>query len=164
MRAILLLLVFFATTVVSATGVSGYQAVDVDWKQLRPGISALDSWRQAGLRSYQYRLRAQCQCPLNGDSTVYVIDGVVVRVEADNGQPRNLTDALKQRLHIPALHTMISRYAAQQPDRMAWKLNRYLGYPEMIDIDPSYRIADDEIHYTLSDFKVLVKRRQNQLP
>jgi len=56
---------------------------------------------------------------------------------------------------------MIADYATQQPDRMSWKLNRYLGYPELIDIDPSYRMADDEIHFILSDFKVLTKQHQN---
>jgi len=156
----MLLLIFMILTAgkVAAAGIDGYVAAEIDGKQLRPGVQARDSWRQVAPSDYQYRLRAQCQCPLNGISTVYVIEGRVARVEDDAGRQRSLPDELQQTLTIPALHALIDRYAASQPDRMAWQLNRYLGYPERIEIDPAYRIADDEVRYSLDDFRILQKQ------
>ncbi len=143
--------------VAGATGIDGYHAKDMDWKKLRPGVYARDSWRQSAISSYRYHLQVRCLCPLDGGSTVYVVEDRVVKVENNQGETRQLPVDLMQSLTIPGLYALIDRYAAQQPDRMAWKLNRHLGYPEVIEIDPSYRVADDEIYYVLSDFKVLIK-------
>ena len=158
MQMFLLIFMVLAAGKVTAAGLDGYVATEIDWKQLRPGVQARDSWRQMAISHYRYRLQAQCQCPINGISTVYVIDGRVVRVEDGEGRQRSLPEDLEQTLTVPALHALIDRYAASQPDRMAWQLNRYLGYPERIEIDPAYRIADDEVRYTLDDFRVLQKQ------
>lgn len=151
------LLLFMLMPAFGQAAVEGYHAVDPDWRQIRPGISARHSWQQNAIDDYRYRLTVQCLCGLHGASEVYVIGGRVVKVEDENGRARPLSLADIRHLSVPGLFALIDRYAAQQPDRMSWRLHRTLGYPERIVVDPSYRLADDELDYRISSLQLLVK-------
>lgn len=118
------------------------------------GLTGLENWRLNAPRNYAYRLHAECLCALDGDSRVTVRAGKVW-VTTLSGQPRQLPEAVAQGLSIPALFEMLKTRAQSLPDRLQWRLNRYLGYPEWILIDPSYRLADDETVYRISDLQPL---------
>ncbi len=155
MRVIFVIVLSLLVTSVLAAEPERYRPIEVESGMLRPGVTARQSWQLTGLRNYQYRLQAQCLCALHGSSKVTVLGGNVVAVEDENGRARDVTPAQMQRLRIEALLALIGRYASSQPDSMSWRLNRYLGYPERIFIDPSLRLADDEIDYVISDLRQL---------
>lgn len=136
--------------------VDGYRAAELESWRIQPGMNGRQTWRQVGLQDYTYRLRVACNCALNGESRVYVVDGKVARVEDREGRVRQIQDAFAARFTVPALFRLIDEAAARRPDSMTWRLDRRLGYPAFIRIDPSYRIADDETDYRLDRLRPLV--------
>ncbi len=158
MRSSILPVVILLSAPLHAMPLERYQAVEIQSQDLRPGLNARQSWRQSDVADYRYQLTARCLCAYHGSSRVYVVDRQVVRVEDESGRPRPMDARGMQDLRIEALFSLIDRYASQQPDGIEVRMNRYLGYPERIRIDPSYRLADDEIDLTITNFQLLKPR------
>lgn len=133
--------------------VGRYSTGEVDWRQLRPGINARQTWQQTGLKNYHYVLETRCFCERDGQTQIYILNGVVVKaVDLGTGRDRRL-DALPT---IPDLFRLIDTLSAQHPDRLVIEHDRHLGYPTRIFADPSLRTADDETDHRISDLKLLI--------
>ncbi len=123
--------------------------------QVFQGLSARENWRQNPHAHYRYVLHRRCYCPAPND----------VRVEVANGRVTNVTD-LKSGKDLPparlsgyaSIDELIARIdaaVARKPDSMRVEYDRHMGYPKRVHIDPSYRIADDEIDFTIESVTLL---------
>jgi hypothetical protein len=123
------------------------------------GISGRDTWRLNNHRDYVYTLEQVCYCALPKKVQVYVIGDRVVQVE-DLGVGRVYTsqDMLRSFRTINGYFSLIDELVARHPDSITIRHNRNLGYPEVIRVDPSYRMADEEVDYHIQDLKFLRKR------
>ena len=97
----------------------------------------------------------QCYCSLPQHVRVYVSNGRVIRV-TDLDNRRDITDPKLQKLYntIPEYFALIDEAVAKRPDSMTVVYERYLGYPSKILINHSYRMADEELDFQLSDVTV----------
>jgi len=139
-----------------ARGIAGYKAIDVNPQAILPAMSAYQTWKQNALSDYTFMLYTECQCELNGVTQVYVINNHVIKVTDESGWIKNIKPKIRSSLTMDQLLDLIERYSGQMPDRMSWHLNRTLGYPESIIIDPAYRTGDDEINYKIDHFQLLM--------
>lgn len=83
-------------------------------------------WAQNGSRDYRLTITQFCYCRDAGEPlTVEVRQGVVVRVEGPNGEPRPAAEGI----HVPLLFERASEWLAR-PEGDGWaEFDRGLGYP-----------------------------------
>ncbi len=133
----------------------GYIETEVDWQRIQPGISARQTWAQNHPDHYVYDLKRDCCCARH-DVRVFVVAGQVVQIE-DQQSGEVITDEaeLKKYRTLDEYDTWLDHQWQKGADAFMVKRNRHLGYPEEIQIDPSYRMADDEIRENIVRFRLL---------
>ncbi len=147
--------------VASAQTPEGYVVTDERPQQGRAGVgmSARESWLLHDYQDYVYSLEQVCYCILPKVARVYVIGGKVVQVDdTKTGQVYRDADMLRNFHTVSGLLDLIDKLVARHPDNMSIRYNRHLGYPELIRIDQSYHMADEEIDYRVRDLRFLQKR------
>ncbi|MCP4995927.1 MAG: hypothetical protein GY934_19440 [Gammaproteobacteria bacterium] len=145
----------------SAQTPEGYVVTDERPQQGRAGVemNARATWRLNDYQDYVYRLEQACYCVLPKVAKVYVVAGRVVQVEdLKTGRVHREGDMLRNFHTVSALLELIDKLVARHPDNMSVRYNRHLGYPELIKIDQSYRMADEEIDYRVLNLKFLRRR------
>lgn len=140
--------------VIHAEGIP-YHEVPVDQNRVPWGIPAREIWKQSKLTSYAYTLEQQCYCPLPPKSRVYIVEDNVFAVK-----DLSTTRWLKETKHfktINQLFYLIDKNISDEPDSLQIVLDKKLGYPTTVNINPRYRMGDDEINFQISDFMLLKK-------
>ncbi len=156
-----LLAIMVILSVASAQTPEGYVVTDEQPQQGRAGVgmNARATWRLNDYQDYVYRLEQVCYCVLPKVVRVYVVAGKVVQVEdLKTGQLHREDDMLRNFHAVSGLLDLIDRLVAKHPDNMSIRYNRHLGYPELIKIDQSYRMADEEIDYRVLNLRFLRRR------
>jgi len=121
---------------------------------LAPGSprSELDTnrqkWRGRGYTDYAFTLRVGCFCVETGPLRVTVVnDSVVSVVRVSTGE----TIARAGTPTVNKLFDLIENAIARPADDLRVTYDAELGFPREIYVDGSFRIADDETTYTVSE-------------
>jgi len=123
------------------------------------GMNGRQTWELNNHQDYSYTLEQTCYCVLPKRVQVYVIGGRVVQVDdLKTGRVHTEPDMLGSFLTINGYFKLIDQLLAGHPDSITIQHNRYHGYPEVIKANPSYRMADEETDYRISELKFLHKR------
>ena len=124
-----------------------------------PGESELaqarQRWTLSNIRSYDYTASRSCFCaPASLRSiTVTVTNGVVTaRVYAGSGEPVPAADS--EFSTVEAWFGVVQAALARHADLVDVKYDPALGVPLSIAIDGSFQAADDEVTYSLGNFRV----------
>ncbi len=133
----------------------GYIETDVDWQAIPFATSARETWLRNRPESYVYDLERKCFCPRRA-VRVFVVKGKVVQVE-DKQSGEVLTDAraLKHFRTLDEYIAWLDHLWRRGADSFKVRRNPHLGYPEEIDIDPTYRMIDEEIQEKITRFRLL---------
>ena len=109
------------------------------------------TWKQASIREYEFTLRISCFCPPE------TVGPHKIRVQADtifsvNGIPyqRGVSKKLPT---LSELFAFIRESDARNPHKKSVTYQTTFGFPDYIFYDFSEQIADEEILYTVTDFK-----------
>ena len=107
-------------------------------------------WREAGIRSYSYDLRVICFCPFREPFSIVVRNGVT---ESISGNDPDTYDYIPST--IDKLYLTLQDYLGQNPVTFRAKYHPSYFFPEDVYVDVSEQIADEEMGYMISNFKVL---------
>ncbi len=114
--------------------------------------AALQQWKSAGIHDYSFTFYQSCFCigrqpiriTVKGDrvkSATNVRGGAAVKPE-EVGRSLTLNEIFQQ----------IADGYAKPADHIRLTLNKDYGYPESVYIDYYENMADEELHYSISDF------------
>lgn len=149
-RTLLLLLVFL-----SVAAQAGGDSDRTDIVFAAETLSARDNWTLNRRTDYRFVLHRSCYCASPNDVRIEVRDGRITEVvDLASGTP------LDPKLHreyptVDELFTQIDAAIVRKPDSMHVEYDRHLGFPARVAIDFSYRMADEEIGYTIEDMELL---------
>ncbi len=131
------------------------QRGDAETRVVTQSLSARADWESRSPTDYRYRLRRQCYCASPNHVVVTVSGGRVASV-TDSATGRHVDAAqLADYRTIDELLVEIDDAVARRPDSMHVVYDRFLGFPRTVDIDPSFRTADEEIRYAIESVVLL---------
>jgi hypothetical protein len=135
-----------------------YQEVAIDPYRIPWGIPTRDIWKQTALTHYAYTLEQECYCPLPAKSRVYIENNKVFAVkDLVTNRWLGKNKEIKYFKTINQLFDFIDESISKKPDSLRVVLDKHFGYPKIVEINPRYRIADDEINFKVSNLKQLEK-------
>jgi len=110
-------------------------------------------WYGKNIDNYEFTLRINCFCPQErlGPHLIKVVNDEIVSV---NNQPYDPA-ATGELMTIDELFTFVEAGIDGNPYRKTIEYNSTYGYPQYVYFDYSKTMADEEIGYQLSDFKVI---------
>lgn len=115
-------------------------------------LSARQNWELTAPRDYGFVLDRRCYCAGPNRVRIQVRDGKVAAVEdLDTGKVLTDPASLRQYPTIDQVLEQIDQAMTRHPDNLTITYDRHLGYPARVYIDYSYRMADDEVDYRISD-------------
>lgn len=157
---------FLLILLLAATGAAAespkpedYTIQDIRWNEIGRATSARGTWEQNSIRDYVFEVETRCYCPLARNARVYVIQDKVELVEdLETSLIYSTPAALRGYRTIRQYLDLIDETTRRHPDRLMLRHNRYLGYPEHFEADPSYFVADDEIYFEIQNVRLLRKQ------
>jgi len=113
----------------------------------------LNLWNENKIENYSYSFKRVCFCPLEyvGPHQVVVQNGKVVTV---NGVPYNAAERYGSIPTIPELLQIIKTNVDKNPYKKTLNFNPTYGYPANVFFDFSQQMADEEIGYEITNFKI----------
>jgi hypothetical protein len=106
--------------------------------------AARERWRDTGLRSYRFRVRRECFCPLQFTAPALI----VVR----HGDPVDPPRRLRGVATVPRLQRKVQRAIDHRVEGLTVRYSRR-GVPRAISINPSTMIADEEVGFFVDRFR-----------
>jgi len=109
------------------------------------------TWKKANIQAYEFTLRVTCFCPAE------TVGPHKIRVQADtivsvNGLPY-LRGVSRKLPTLSELFSFIRESDARKPYKKTITYHPTFGFPEYLFYDFSEQIADEEIAYTVTEFK-----------
>ncbi len=113
----------------------------------------LNLWNEKKIENYSFSFKRICFCPLEyvGPQQVVVQNGKVVTV---NGAAYNSSQRYGVIPTIPELLLTIKSHIDKNPVKKTLNFNSTYGYPTSVFFDFSELMADDELGYEVTNFKV----------
>jgi hypothetical protein len=113
----------------------------------------LNLWNEKKVENYSFSFKRICFCPVEyvGPHQVVVQNGKVVTV---NGLPYNSSERYGVIPTIPELLITIKSHIDKKPIRQTLNFNPTYGYPTSVFFDFSEMMADDELGYEVTNFKI----------
>jgi len=113
----------------------------------------LNLWNEKKIENYSFSFKRICFCPLEyvGPQQVVVQNGKVVTV---NGAAYNSSQRYGVIPTIPELLLTIKSHIDKNPVKKTLNFNATYGYPTSVFFDFSELMADDELGYEVTNFKV----------
>ena len=114
----------------------------------------LNLWNEKKIENYSFSFKRICFCTLEyvGPNQVVVQNGKVVTV---NGAAYNSSNNRYGVIPtIPELLLTIKSHIDKKPIRQTLNFNPSYGYPTNVFFDFSEQMADDEIGYEVTNFKI----------
>ncbi len=130
-------------------------ALPAEVVRVQGASNARQKWELAHPQNYSFVLERNCYCAGPARVRVQVRQGKVVAVE-DLESGRRYTDegTLKNYPTIEDLLALIDKALQRRPDNLTITYDRRYGYPSRIYIDYSYRLADEEVDYRISQVEI----------
>ena len=149
---LIVIFLYSSLSIVSANEDCGKLTEDENWQQTVSGLNGWDTWTGNNLINYSFDLAESCYCPEQAVMRIKVCEGSVFSVEnLETGELFKETTTLIKYRTITGYFDLVQELQSQHPDEIRVKLNRYLGYPEEIWINPSYKTGDDEINIRINN-------------
>ena len=113
----------------------------------------LNLWNEKKIVNYSFSFKRVCFCPLEyvGPHQVVVQNGKITTV---NGAPYNKAERYGEIYTIPELLQVIKANLDRKPYQKTLNFNPTYGYPTSVFFDFSQQMADEEIGYEITNFKV----------
>jgi len=113
----------------------------------------LNLWNEKKIENYSFSFKRVCFCPLEyvGPHQIVVKNGKISTV---NGAPYNKAERYGVMYTIPELLQVIKENIDKKPVKQTLNFNPTYGYPTSVFFDFSEMIADEEIGYEITNFKV----------
>ncbi|MHA8094553.1 DUF6174 domain-containing protein [Aquirufa lenticrescens] len=114
----------------------------------------LNLWNEKKVENYSFSFKRICFCPVEyvGPHQVVVQNGKVVTV---NGAAYNSSNNRYGVIPtIPELLITIKSHIDKKPIRQTLNFNPTYGYPTSVFFDFSEMMADDELGYEVTNFKI----------
>jgi hypothetical protein len=113
----------------------------------------LNLWNEKKIENYSFSFKRVCYCTLEyvGPNQIVVINGKISTV---NGAPYNKEERYGVMYTIPELLQVIKANIDRKPVKQTLNFNPTYGYPTSVFFDFSEMIADEEIGYEITNFKV----------
>ena len=113
----------------------------------------LNLWNKKKIVNYSFSFKRVCYCPLEyvGPNQIIVQNGKITSV---NGAPYNAAERYGVMYTIPELLQVIKANIDRKPVKSILNFNQTYGYPTTIFFDFSEMIADEEIGYEITNFKI----------
>ncbi len=113
----------------------------------------LNLWNEKKIENYSFSFKRICFCPLEyvGPNQIVVKNGKIFIV---NGAPYNKEERYGVMYTIPELLQVIKENIDRKPVKQTLNFNPTYGYPTSVFFDFSEMIADEEIGYEITNFKV----------
>ena len=113
----------------------------------------LNLWNKKKIVNYSFSFKRVCYCPLEyvGPHQIIVQNGKITSV---NGAPYNAAERYGVMYTIPELLQVIKANIDRKPVKSILNFNQTYGYPTTIFFDFSEMIADEEIGYEITNFKI----------
>jgi hypothetical protein len=114
----------------------------------------LNLWNEKKVVNYSFSFKRVCFCPLEyvGPHQVVVQNGKVVSV---NGAPYNAAERYGVIPTIPELLLTIKTHIDKNPVKKILNFDQKYGYPTSVFFDFSELMADDELGYEVTNFKII---------
>ena len=111
----------------------------------------LAKWEELDTSDYYFTQTISCFCTEEYllPKEVRVVDGTIVSINGESYNPEVHYDFRT----INDFFDFIEGKANSNPSSFGVRYDEQYGFPTRIALDPVEQIADDEITYTLSDFK-----------
>jgi len=110
-------------------------------------------WDELGRNSYQINSQIICFCPSIEEVVMTVVDDQIVEafysLSGDNLTNQQLDGLRTVRQHFDIIDDATSRNA----EHLDVEYHATFGFPTLISIDYSERVADDEVTYRLSNLQ-----------
>jgi hypothetical protein len=113
----------------------------------------LNLWNEKKIVNYSFSFKRVCFCPLEyvGPHQVVVQNGKITTV---NGAPYNKAERYGEIYTIPELLQVIKANLDRKPYQKTLNFNPTYGYPTSVFFDFNQQMADEEIGYEITNFKV----------
>ncbi len=113
----------------------------------------LNLWNEKKIENYSFSLKRICFCPTEyvGPHQIVVKNGKISTV---NGAPYNKAERYGVLYTIPELLQVIKEHIDRKPAKQTLNFNPTYGYPTSVFFDFSEMMADEEIGYVITDFKI----------
>ncbi len=113
----------------------------------------LNLWNEKKIVNYSFSFKRVCFCPLEyvGPHQIVVQNGKITTV---NGAPYNAAERYGSIPTIPELLQIIKTNVDKNPYQKTLNFNPTYGYPTSVFFDFNQQMADEEIGYEISNFKV----------
>lgn len=113
----------------------------------------LNLWNEKKIENYSFSFKRVCFCPLEyvGPHQIVVKNGKISTV---NGAPYNKSEHYGVMYTIPELLQVIKENIDKKPAKQTLNFNPTYGYPTSVFFDFSEMIADEEIGYEITNFKI----------
>lgn len=120
---------------------------------LDDAMANLNLWNDKKIENYSFSFKRICFCPLEyvGPQQVVVQNGKVVTV---NGAAYNSSLRYGVIPTIPELLLTIKSHLDKNPVKKTLNFNQTYGYPTSVFFDFSEMMADDELGYEVTNFKL----------
>ena len=126
---------------------------------INPKFAALtqnhQKWDALKITHYRFKLEIGCFCSFNDDLpfSIEVLDDKVVSMLDNKGQP--VIDNFDTYNTIEKLFNQIDDAFKQKADEINVEYNPENGFPQLIEINYSYTVYDDEMGFRVTDFTTL---------
>ena len=118
-------------------------------------LSEKDLWYSLNIDNYEMIQQISCFCfpyEFNLPKSIKVENDEIVLID---GKDPKETVGYESFYSINSLFYFIESKLKENPDIYEINYNKEYGYPESIYFDMSEKIADEEIGYYISDFKII---------
>jgi hypothetical protein len=107
-------------------------------------------WESAEIKSYSFDLMVSCYCTIQEPYQIRVINGKVEQIKGNEAWGSEGIPAT-----VDALFDTILKKLKQKPFQFKLEFDSKYGYPSNVYFDMVEMIADEEIGYSISNFKIL---------
>ena len=117
--------------------------------------NAIKKWNNSNINSYSYILTVSCYCLDTEPNKIEVIDNKIKKVNSNLVTPEQLNNDYWNVKTVDELFNIIDEKMKDDPYIFTLKFDQTYGFPIDIYFDMDEMIADEEIGYTISDFKII---------
>ena len=112
-------------------------------------------WQANKPSVYEFTIEVICFCPIEKVPPSFrVTNGVPARVGASDPKASSMYDYYDT---IEELFVVVKRFTSRNGIRINVQYDAELGYPRTADLDQAENMADDEMRFNVTNFKVVTK-------
>ena len=115
--------------------------------------NALEIWEDKNLNNYIYTLNVNCFCPLRGPNEIEIKNDNIIKVNGKSVSSQELQELWDVK-SINQIFEIIEDKLSRNPYQYTLKFDADYGYPIDVYFDMDEMIADEEIEYLITNFKI----------